>query len=113
VNVGKQIETIAKASGEKPKVEAALGVVEALRDDLDKGFLEDLSGRVEAEVAADYMEQAEELLGEGQLANTITFQPPFLPALYLRKLCERYAISNGRKCQQLLRKAIRNTQPAN
>jgi hypothetical protein len=65
-NIGKQVETIAKATGEKPKVQAALGVLEALRDDFDKGFLDDLAAKIEAEVAADYMGQAEGLLREGQ-----------------------------------------------
>ena len=39
--------------------------MEALREDLEKGFLDELVLRVEAEVAANYMSQAEDLLGEG------------------------------------------------
>jgi hypothetical protein len=39
--------------------------LEALREDLEKGFLDELVLRVEAEVAANYMSQAEDLLGEG------------------------------------------------
>jgi hypothetical protein len=39
--------------------------LEALREDLEKGFLDDLALRIEAEMAANYMGQAEALLGEG------------------------------------------------
>jgi hypothetical protein len=37
-----------------------------LKDDFDKGFFSNLSLQVEAEIAADYMGQAEQLLAEGQ-----------------------------------------------
>jgi hypothetical protein len=43
-----------------------LGILEAFRDDFNQGFLDDLLLKVEAEVAADYMGQAEGLLKEGQ-----------------------------------------------
>ena len=61
-----QIDEFSETSGEKPHVERALGILEAFRDDLDKGFLDDFLLKVEAEVAADYMGQAEALLKEGQ-----------------------------------------------
>lgn len=61
-----QVDILGNATGEKPKMQKALGILEALRDDLDKGFLDDLLLKVEAEVAADYMGQAEGLLKEGK-----------------------------------------------
>jgi Domain of unknown function (DUF4145) len=41
------------------------GVLEALDDDLREGFLGDLKTQVEAELAADYLSQAESLISEG------------------------------------------------
>jgi hypothetical protein len=41
-------------------------VLEAIKDDFEKGFLGDLTLEIEAEIAADYMGQAEQLLKEGQ-----------------------------------------------
>ena len=41
-------------------------MLEAFRDDFEQGFLDDILLKVEAEVAADYMGQAESLLKEGQ-----------------------------------------------
>ena len=61
-----QIDLIARTNGEKPKVEYCLGILEAFRDDFAKGFLNELVLKVEAELAADYMGQAEGLLKEGQ-----------------------------------------------
>ena len=61
-----QIDLIATTNGEKPRVEYCLGILEAFRDDFDKGFLDNLVLKVEAELASDYMGQAEGLLKEGQ-----------------------------------------------
>jgi hypothetical protein len=61
-----QADRFSKATGKKPEVEYCLGVLEAFRDSLEKGFLDDLVLKVEAEIAADYMAQAEGLLQEGQ-----------------------------------------------
>jgi hypothetical protein len=61
-----QIDLFSNASGQKPQVEYCLGILEALRDDFQKGFLDDLLLKVEAELAANYMGQAEQLLREGQ-----------------------------------------------
>ena len=61
-----QIDLFGSTTGEKPKMQRALGILEAFRDDFDKGFLDDFLLKVEAEVAADYMGQADALLKEGQ-----------------------------------------------
>jgi hypothetical protein len=45
---------------------ALLGIINGLADDYDNGMLDNLFHRVEAEIAADYLGQAEALLKEGQ-----------------------------------------------
>jgi len=60
-----QIDLFAKAGGSKAEAAYSLGILEAVRDDFEKGFLDNLLLRIEAEVAADYMGQAELLLKEG------------------------------------------------
>jgi hypothetical protein len=44
----------------------AVGKLKAIKDDFDNGFLANLSMQIEAEIAANYMGQAEQLLSEGQ-----------------------------------------------
>ena len=56
---------LADASDTKMGVQFCLGILEAFRDDFERGFLDDLLLKVEAEVAADYMGQSEGLLKEG------------------------------------------------
>jgi len=67
--------------------------LKGLKDDFANGFLSDLSLQIEAEVAADYMGQAEQLLAEGQ-----TGQYDHVPAAVLagavlekglRTLCDK------------------------
>jgi hypothetical protein len=48
------------------KLKSIISVLRALKEDYEKGFLEDLALQIEAELAADYMGQAEQLLAEGQ-----------------------------------------------
>lgn len=43
-----------------------LAFLKAIRDDFNTGFLDDLGTQIEAEIASDYMGQAEKLLQEGQ-----------------------------------------------
>ena len=61
-----QIDVFTKTGGKKPEVQYCLGILEAFRDDFNRGFLDDFAVRIEAELAADYMGQAESLLHEGQ-----------------------------------------------
>ena len=64
-NLKEQVDAFSEAGGKKPEVEYCLGILEAFRDDFAKGFLDDLLLKVEAEIAGDYMGQAENLLKEG------------------------------------------------
>jgi len=61
-----RVDEFSHASASKMGVQVRLGILEAFRDDFEQGFLDDLLLKVEAEVAADYMGQAEGLLKEGQ-----------------------------------------------
>jgi hypothetical protein len=61
-----RVDEFSHASDGKMGVQFRLGILEAFRDDFEQGFLDDLLLKVEAEVAADYMGQAEGLLKEGQ-----------------------------------------------
>lgn len=62
----KLIEEPGYAFNAKGSLENYLSVLEAIREDFEKGFLGDLMLQAEAEIAADYMGQAEHLLAEGQ-----------------------------------------------
>jgi hypothetical protein len=44
----------------------AINFLRAIKDDLVNGFLDSLASKIEAEIAADYMGQAEELIAKGQ-----------------------------------------------
>jgi len=61
-----RVDEFSHARNSKMGVQVRLGILEAFRDDFEQGFLDDLLLKVEAEVAADYMKQAEGLLNEGQ-----------------------------------------------
>jgi hypothetical protein len=50
----------------KYSLEIRLSRLIGLREDFEQGFLSDLALQIEAEIAADYMGQAEQLLAEGQ-----------------------------------------------
>jgi hypothetical protein len=92
-NLEKQVDVFSKTSGEKPEVQRALGILEAFRENLEKGFLDDFLLRVEAEVAADYMGQASALLEEGQAGAFDHVPAAVLSGAVLEKalrtLCDR------------------------
>lgn len=63
----------------------------AIREEIDHGLLDELSDEIEAEIAANYMGQAEDLLGE---ATTQAYVPAAVLAgavleRYLRELCAK------------------------
>lgn len=49
----------------KDKLEFGISFLKSIREDLENGFLDDLSLEIEAELSSDYMGQAESLLKEG------------------------------------------------
>jgi hypothetical protein len=59
-------EGLTKLRASYEGLQEAVSLLRGVRDDLDKGFLDDLSTAIEADIASDYMGQAEHLLAEGQ-----------------------------------------------
>lgn len=46
-----------------------ISALRAIKEDFEQGFLDDIALQIEAEIASDYMGQAEELLSEGQFGK--------------------------------------------
>ncbi len=79
----------------------------AFRKDLESGLFDTLISRIDAEIAADYMSQADELLAEGQRGNHDHVPAAVLAGATLekrlRKLCEAQTpkidllMANGKK----------------
>ncbi len=67
--LSERIEVFTKTSGKKPDVKYCLGILEAFQSDYERGFLDNLLLKIEAEVSGDYMGQAEVLLGEGRRSH--------------------------------------------
>jgi hypothetical protein len=59
-------DTLLSVTATQGHLEWALSLLKGIKNDLESGFLDDLSSQIEAEIAADYMGQAEQLLHEGQ-----------------------------------------------
>jgi hypothetical protein len=60
------VEELPSLNPSHEDLQSAVSLIRGVKDDLDKGFLDDLSGQIEAEIASDYMGQAQHLLAEGQ-----------------------------------------------
>ncbi len=74
-------------------IELSIVELKALREDLEEGFLGDLLLQIEAEIAADYMGQAEQLLAEGRTGQYNHVPAAVLAGAVLEKglrtLCEK------------------------
>lgn len=62
----KTVDEIAGLQDSYDFLRAAVSFLKGVKDDLEHGFLDDMATIIEAEIAADYMTQAESLLTEGQ-----------------------------------------------
>jgi hypothetical protein len=60
-----EIEDLPKLQDASQLLQAAISFLRGIKDDLENGFLDDMAGAIEAEIACNYMGQAEELLAEG------------------------------------------------
>jgi len=60
------VEELPKLQEAYQLVQQALSLLLGIKDDLENGFLDDMAAAIEAEIACDYMGQAEQLLDEGQ-----------------------------------------------
>jgi hypothetical protein len=101
-----RVEQFNQVSADKYGLEMGISILKAIKDDYEKGFLGDLSLQIEAEIAADYMGQAEKLLTEGRAGQYDHVPAAVLAGAVLEKalktLCERQeppiltARSNGK-----------------
>ncbi|GFE69000.1 DUF4145 domain-containing protein [Chroococcus sp. FPU101] len=72
-----------------------MSILKALKEDFEKGYLDDLEIKIEAEMASDYMGQAEQLLAEGQTGKYDHVPAAVLAGAVLEKelrtLCSKQA----------------------
>ena len=89
-----QVDRLGHLGKGRDEVLTLVGVLRGFREDLERGFLDDLLLKVEAEVAADYIGQAEELLNEGQPGKFDHVPAAVLTGAVLekalRKLCDEH-----------------------
>ena len=62
----KAVEQIPSLQPTVDQVQWGISTLKAIKNDLEEGFLDELFSKIEAEIAGDYMGQAEALLKEGQ-----------------------------------------------
>lgn len=60
------VEELPRLDSSHELLQQSVSLLRGIKDDLEKGFLDDMAAAIEAEIACDYMSQAEQLLGEGQ-----------------------------------------------
>ncbi len=90
-------QRIEKLNRRSSSVEIIVGILKGLKDDYENGFLDDLEKWITAEISADYMGQAEVLLGEGASGQYAHVPAAVLCGAVLedslRRLCQRQAPS--------------------
>ncbi|WP_321289389.1 hypothetical protein [uncultured Sunxiuqinia sp.] len=69
-----------------------IGVVQALKDDLENDYLKTLNELIHADIFSDYLDMAEYLLSEGYKDPSAVIAGSTLES-HLRKLCEKNSIS--------------------
>jgi hypothetical protein len=79
----------ASGDDDPDSLDRQLGVLKALREDFDGGYLSDVRGIVRAEVFADFMEQARHLFDEGYWQPVPVIVGSVLED-HMRKLCAKY-----------------------
>lgn len=60
------VEELPKLQDSQENLQEAVSLLRGVKDDFEQGFLDDLATAIEAEIASNYMGQAEHLLAEGQ-----------------------------------------------
>lgn len=89
----KIIEKIDKGSSVSYHVKEILGILRGLKSDFESGMLENLSNIIEGNIVADYMGQAEQLLGEGVSGHFDHVPAAVLAGAVLedalRRICQR------------------------
>jgi hypothetical protein len=59
------VQNVVKLQASKEQLQGAISALKGLKNDLETGFLDTIFTRIEAQVASDYMGQAERLLADG------------------------------------------------
>lgn len=83
------VEGLTQLTPTAEHMEWATGFLKAVKNDLESGFLDGLATVIEAEIAADYMGQAEQLLGEGQTGKFDHVPAAVLSGAVLEKALRR------------------------
>ncbi len=88
----KSVQEIAELQCAYELLQAAVSLLRGIKDDLEKGFLDDMAAAIEAEIACDYMGQAEQLLADGHRGKFDHVPAAVLAGAVLenalRKLCD-------------------------
>jgi hypothetical protein len=85
------IKQLSSSGVSKSILEEMLAILRAVKSDYESGFLDDLPALIRAEVAGDYMAQAEMLLAEGYHVPAAVLSGVVLEDA-LRKLCNQHDI---------------------
>ena len=87
------VEMLPQLGPSPEHMEWATSFLKAVKNDLENGFIDGLASQIEAEIASDYMGQAEQLLGEGQSGKFDHVPAAVLSGAVLekalRKLCDQ------------------------
>lgn len=87
------VEDITQLQGSYERLQEAVSLLRGIKDDLERGFLDGIAAAIEAEIAANYMGQAEQLLAEGQRGKYDHVPAAVLAGAVLEKalraLCEQ------------------------
>jgi len=75
------------------RLEQLMGVVDSLRDDLSKGYLDSIAELIHGSIFGDYLEMAQHLLDEGYKDAAAVIAGSTLEA-HLRKLCDKAGVES-------------------
>lgn len=89
----KSVQKVAEIQCDFDQLQAAVSLTRGIKDDLEKGFLDDMATAIEAEIACDYMGQAEQLLADSHRGKFDHVPAAVLAGAVLenalRKLCDQ------------------------
>lgn len=90
----KAVEEMPQLQDSHQRLQQAVSLLRGIKDDFEKGFLDDMATAIEAEIASDYMGQAEQLLAESHRGKFDHVPAAVLGGAVLenalRKLCDQH-----------------------
>jgi hypothetical protein len=99
----KSVQKVAEIQCDYDQLQAAVSLTRGIKDDLEKGFLDDMATAIEAEIACDYMGQAEQLLADSHRGKFDHVPAAVLAGAVLenalRKLCDQQQPPIAQKAQ--------------